>query len=141
MLAQLADARAESPLETASRLRFQQLGIAVELQVPVPAPDGGLYFVDFLLPELGVWGECDGKSKYVGPDTGGHATAETLYAEKRRHDWITGTMNLRGIRWGVREVLTLDRFARHLSAHGIAVPGLPSHEFDAETRSFLARVP
>lgn len=141
MLARHADPWAESPLETISRLRFLQLGISVETQVSVPAPDGRKYFVDFYAPELGFWGECDGKSKYVGAEVDGHATAELLYAEKRRHDWIAGTTNLRGIRWGVREVLTRDRFARHLEAHGVAVPGLPSPLLEPETRWFLAKLP
>lgn len=141
MLAQHADPRAESPLETISRLRFLQLGISVETQVSVPAPNGNRYFVDFYAPELGFWGECDGKSKYVGAAGDGHSTAELLYAEKRRHDWIAGTTNLRGIRWGVREVLTRDRFATHLKAHGVAVPGLPSPLLEPETRGFLKQLP
>lgn len=57
----LADARAESVLESVSRLRFTQLGIEVEPQFAVPSPTGGHYFVDFRLIGHSVLGECDAR--------------------------------------------------------------------------------
>ncbi|KAM9863578.1 hypothetical protein ACI1US_00508 [Leucobacter sp. BZR 635] len=141
-LAELADPRAELPLESLSRLRFLQLGLVPELQVPVPAQAEGELRLDFVLPELGFWGECDGKAKYTSGELVGSSSAEEIvYQEKRRQDWIAGTTGMRCIRWGVPEVLTLDRFATHLSAHGVTFPGTPSLVHSPATTRFLAALP
>lgn len=141
-LVALADSRAESPLETLSRLRFLQLGVGVDIQVPVMAESGGALRLDFVLTGLGVWGECDGKAKYTNASMRRERTPEeVVYAEKRRHDWVAGTTGMRCIRWGVREVVTRDRFAAHLRAHGIAVPGAPSRALGPAVAGFLAGLP
>lgn len=138
-LAELADPRADSPLESMSRLRFLQLGLVPDIQVRVPGQTGGELYLDFAFPRLGFWGECDGKSKYTSSALAGASSpAEIVYREKRRQDWITGTTKLRCVRWGVTEVLTLDRFAAHLRAHGISVPAQPSPLHTPGTARFLA---
>lgn len=138
-LAELGDPRMDSPLETMSRLRFLQLGLVPEIQVPVPAQEGGQLYLDFAFPRLGFWGESDGKSKYTSTEFAGISSpAEVVYREKRRQEWIMGTTGLRCIRWGVSEVLTLDRFAAHLRAHGLTFPAQPSPLHSPETALFLA---
>ncbi|UOQ61265.1 hypothetical protein MUN76_04655 [Leucobacter rhizosphaerae] len=123
----LADPRADSVLESISRLQFLRLGFNVDIQVPVPSPSGGHYFVDFELLGIGVLGECDGRSKYRSPLLrNGESAEEVVYREKRRHDWICGTTGKRMIRWGFAEATTPTRMARMLTAYGIAIPGGPS---------------
>lgn len=122
----LADPRIDSPLESVSHLYLRRLGFDVELQVPVPSPNGGMYFVDFGFRGLGIFGECDGKVKYLDDRLrGGESADEIVYREKRRHDWITGTTRNGMIRWGWSEVATIHRFARHLEALGLTIPCLP----------------
>ncbi|MBL3701024.1 type IV toxin-antitoxin system AbiEi family antitoxin domain-containing protein [Leucobacter luti] len=141
-LSALADPRADSPLESVSRLRFLQLGIDVEPQHPVRSEHGGTLHLDFWLLALAFFGECDGKQKYLDDAfRGGKSAAEVVYAEKRRHDWVTGVTGRRGIRWGAPDVATAARFAARLTAFGVPVPGSPTRRFGPEIRRFLARLP
>ncbi|MGW9022293.1 hypothetical protein ACWGOE_12495 [Leucobacter chromiiresistens] len=120
---EFADARADSPLESISRLHFDRLGIEVEPQFAVPAPGGGRYFVDFRLVGLGVLGECDGAQKYLDPRMlGERSPGEAVLREKRRDDWITGTSGSRMIHWGHRETSTTEHFAAMLRAFGVPLP-------------------
>lgn len=141
-LATLADPRSDSPLESVSRLRMHQLGIRVELQTPVPSENGGILYLDFRFPEFNVFGECDGKVKYFDPEMlNGRSAAEVVHEEKLRHDWITGSTSMRGVRWGANDVTTTAVFARKLRAFGIEVPGRPTMEFGKEITRFLDRLP
>ncbi|QIK62604.1 type IV toxin-antitoxin system AbiEi family antitoxin domain-containing protein [Leucobacter viscericola] len=141
-LAILANPGAESPLESVSRLRMHQLGIRVELQVPVPSENGGTLHVDFKLPDFNAFGECDGKVKYFDAEMlNGESAAEVVHKEKLRHDWIVGTTNMRGIHWGAKDVTTAAVFARRLRAFRIEVPGKPTKEFGKEIATFLGRLP
>ncbi len=74
---QLLDARAESPLESVSRLRLITLNVpAPQLQTEIYDADGvWLARVDFYWDGVGVVGEVDGKAKYIG---------DALWAEKLR---------------------------------------------------------
>lgn len=137
-LAAIANPLADSPLESVSRLRLLQLGIVPELQVGVPSERGGTYFLDFLIRELGVFGECDGKSKYTNAALRAGRTAEEIvYAEKRRHDWIAGSQGLRGIRWGAAEAISAAILEQHLRAQGTHVPGRPTRSYGAQVARFL----
>lgn len=74
-----ADGRAESALESLSRVRFHQHGLpAPELQVVLHDLDGVIGRVDHYWAEFRVVGEADGALKYLRP--------EDLFAEKRRED-------------------------------------------------------
>lgn len=142
VIARIAGPRSDSVLESVSRLRLLQLGFDVEQQVPVPGPNGNTLFLDFRLTGLDVFGECDGKSKYTDPDLrGGSSADEVLYAEKRRHDWVTATTRMRGIRWGAADVLTAARFADRLRAFTVPVPGRPTLAYGGEVAAFLRRLP
>lgn len=137
-IAALADPRADSPLESASRLRALQIGLTPELQVVVPSERGGTYYLDMLFREIGVFGECDGKAKYTDPaQRNGRSADEVVYSEKRRHDWIAGTQGWRGVRWGAAEATTPAALAGHLRAQRIEVPGRPSQAFGAGIARFL----
>ncbi|MFT4232309.1 MAG: hypothetical protein QM606_05990 [Leucobacter sp.] len=120
---ELADPRADSVLESVSRLQFDRLGIPVELQTPIPSPDGGLYHIDFKLLGLGVWGEADGDFKYTDPALLAQLSpGEAALREKRRDNWISGTTGDRMIHWGSRAPATTDRFAAMLRSFNVPIP-------------------
>ena len=91
---ELADGRAESPLESVSRLRILAAGL------PAPRPqvefcdENGEYITqsDFYWPEFGVVGEADGAAKY---DEGGRV-------RRRQDDTHTALLRtgLEVVRWG-----------------------------------------
>jgi hypothetical protein len=95
----LADERAESPLESVSRL------VIAWLQLPPPEPQKWirdpsgykLGRLDFYWNEIGVGGEADGRSKYTDN--------EVLTAEKDRQEAIEN-LNLPMARWGWRHITT-----------------------------------
>lgn len=122
----LADGRAESALESVSRYRMFEIGMPrPALQVPVPAPGGGHYFLDYELTWAGAFGEADGQSKYVDPSLlRGRTTEEVLLAEKDRHDWVQATTGKPIVRWGADSVRDAAGFAARMRAFGIRVPAV-----------------
>ncbi|MFT4136790.1 hypothetical protein [Microbacterium sp.] len=121
-----ADGRAESPLESTSRLYFHVLGFdPPPLQTPIPGPNGERYRVEFDLAPFNAWGECDGKGKYHDLSrNGGRTPAQVFDDEKRREDWIRGTTRRWFLRWGARELDSVDTFEAFLRSRGI-VSGRP----------------
>ncbi|QIG38217.1 hypothetical protein G5T42_00925 [Microbacterium sp. 4R-513] len=121
-----ADGRAESTLESVSRLNLHLLGFAPpRLQVRVPH-DCGYYDIDLGLDDVDVWAEVDGKAKYADaaqPD-GADARAVVL-AEKRREDDIRGRTGRRVIRWDADDLRDLEAFRRRLASFGVRPPGGP----------------
>lgn len=119
-----ADGRAELPGESVSRVHLARLGFAApRLQVRVPGPDRGDYWVDFALEDVPALGEFDGKAKYLDPAVRGSRSAEdVLYAEKRREDWIRGVTGLRLIRWSMDDISSPDALRRRLGAFGVSPP-------------------
>lgn len=128
---ELADPRAESPLESASRWFLTRLGFEIELQVQIPSPNGGTYRVDLELSGRGILCEVDGRSKYTDSAVDGDRGAQdraierALYAEKRRQDWITGVTEKRLIRWGHPELGSIGTFASMLRSFGVRIPRDP----------------
>ena len=93
----LADARAESPLESLSRLVLRRLGIPPPtLQLEV-ADERGAFVgrADFGWEERGVVGEADGLGKY--------AEREILRAEKERQERLE-QLGLVVVRWNWTDV-------------------------------------
>jgi hypothetical protein len=94
----LSDASAESPLESVSRLVIPH-----RLGLPAPQPQAVVrneYGVvvgrcDFYWDEYGVFGEADGRAKYVDRDV--------LTNEKTRHEDLED-LGLEGVRWAWRDV-------------------------------------
>ena len=116
------DGRAQLPGESISRLYLRWLGFAApRLQVPVEGPAGTWYNVDFGMDDAGVWGEFDGRSKYVDPELrGGNVDLEeVLLAEKSREDWIRGTTGRRLVRWGSQHIADPAALSRRLAAFHI----------------------
>ena len=120
-IVELADGRAQLPLESVSRLQLHRLGFErAELQVPVPAPGGGSYFVDIGLRGLRTFGECDGKDKYVDEARrSGRSVEQVLLDEKAREDWIRGTTQWRLARWGDEHAATPAALGARLARFGI----------------------
>ena len=87
----LADPRAESPLESASRGYLHEAGLPrPDLQAWVRVADGRRYRVDFLWRERRVIGEADGWAKY--------ADITDLREEKRREDALRA-VGFTVVRW------------------------------------------
>lgn len=123
---EFADPRADSPLERVSRYHLLQLGFDFEIQVPVPSPKGSTYYIDFEFTGLQLFGECDGKLKYLDERLFNGSTAtERVYSEKRRSDWISGREQKRIIRWGWPDVSTTRHFATRLLAFHVPIPKPP----------------
>ena len=122
-LLRFADGRAESVAESLSRLQLRRLGYAVEIQVGVEAPNGGMYRVDFELLGLGVFCEVDGMGKYTDPVLRrGRSVERVVLEEKAREDWIRGRTAKRFIRWGFAESRTAAALAAHLRARRVPPP-------------------
>jgi hypothetical protein len=86
------DARRETALESLSWARFIEWRLPLpDMQHEVVDDDGLVGRVDFWWPNHRIVGEADGRLKY--------ATAEDLYAEKRREDRLRAA-GLRVVRWG-----------------------------------------
>lgn len=124
---------AESPLESLSRWRIEQLGgPSPVLQHAVVLSSGRVAHLDFAWPELGLWGEADGAGKYLGlSDAGanGMTTAQIVITEKRREDEIRGITGWRCIRWGWSDAWDVQRFRTLLARTGLpldrrAPPGM-----------------
>jgi hypothetical protein len=120
----MADGRADGPGESISRLYLIQLGYRTPaLQVRVRGPHGVDLLLDFVLEDLGVIGEFDGKVKYTDPEMrAGRTTEDILLAEKSREDWIRGVTGKRVIRWGWDDIASVDTLRRRLRAFGLYPP-------------------
>ncbi len=84
----LADGRAESPLETRGRLALLAAGLPrPEVQVELHGPRGLVARVDAWFDDAAVAVEFDGRVKYLDPRPG-RTAADVLWDEKRREDRI-----------------------------------------------------
>ncbi|PZE82758.1 hypothetical protein [Curtobacterium sp. MCBD17_032] len=109
-----ADAAAESPGESISRVTLRQLGAAPPVLQQEFATDAGLFRVDFWWPGSGVIGEFDGRVKYDDRDG--------LWTEKRREDALRRSREVRGFaRWGMAEAEDPGRLAAVLVTAGLPV--------------------
>lgn len=111
----LADARAESPAESFSRLSIARAGLPTpELQVEIVDPAGEVIArPDFLWPDQGVVGEVDGIIKYRDLLLPGQAPAAVILAEKQR-DARLERCGYRVIHWGWAEASSPSALARLL---------------------------
>ncbi|UDY22336.1 hypothetical protein [Nocardioides sp. Kera G14] len=123
-LLRLADARSGSAGESLSRGQMELLGVPrPQLQVAFPRGDQpGDDIVDFDWPDLGVFGEFDGKGKYFREEfTAGRSPEEVLWDEKVREDRIR-RIRPRAVRWDWATALSRDRLARVLAGAGVLPP-------------------
>ncbi|PRB08297.1 hypothetical protein [Microbacterium sp. MYb64] len=119
-----ADGRAQLPGESVSRLQLHRIGFTgVELQPHVVGSEGDEYWIDFGFPRNRVFGEFDGRGKYVDPEVRRtRSTEDTVLAEKRREDDVRGVTGWRFARWEDRHVRTPDALAARLQAFGVRPP-------------------
>jgi very-short-patch-repair endonuclease len=103
----LCDGRAESPLESLTRLAIKRAGLPMpQLQHQI-----GPYRVDFCWPLLRLVLEVDGRDKYQQPDD--------LFSEKRREDWI------RSQGYAVRRAVWQDVIPSPQPLYNLLTPALP----------------
>lgn len=106
----LADGRAESPLETASRYKLRGRVPSPELQPSIfDAVGRFLGRCDFLWDDLGVVGEADGMDKYDG------AKPLSLHEEKIRQEDLENC-GLVVVRWGPADLNPIERLVARLEA-------------------------
>jgi hypothetical protein len=134
---QLADPRAESVLESLSRLRIIDSGLpAPEPQVTILDPAGHFCGrVDFYWDEFGVVGEADGMGKY-------DEARDSLIEEKKRQGWIEDT-GLIVERWGWSDLDPFDRSAyrlRNAFARGLRPDRAPRRWQTLPSRSWHPRI-
>lgn len=130
-VAEFADPRAESPLESVSRVSMGLIGAPPpELQVTVGDLLGFRARLDFVWPELGLVGEADGLVKYLHPALrDGRTAVEVLGAQSERERLIL-LMGLRIARWGWSTGSRPDRMRVALEAAGVplasgcTIPGI-----------------
>lgn len=97
-----ADARADGPGESRSRVRMARLHVASPvLQHPVLDERGHrIGVVDFWWPDHGVVGEFDGRGKYGRRGRPGESAADTVVREKQREDALRSRPGVRTVvRW------------------------------------------
>ncbi|HEX3337395.1 MAG TPA: type IV toxin-antitoxin system AbiEi family antitoxin domain-containing protein [Jatrophihabitans sp.] len=106
----LADGRAESPLETASRYKLRGQVPPPELQ-PLIFDAAGLFLgrCDFLWEDLGVVGEADGMDKYDG------TKPLSLREEKIRQEDLENC-GLVVVRWGPADLNPIEGLVARLEA-------------------------
>jgi hypothetical protein len=115
------DARAESVLESLSRVLFVGLGYpAPELQVAFRLGNTTAR-TDFFWRKHGVVGEADGNLKYVGAEV---RTDEVIRAERRREVALLRVVR-RVARWEWADVVDPRRLDRILAGAGIPRERLP----------------
>lgn len=117
-----ADARADNPGESLSRVRIWQLGFpSPALQVRFDVGSGETYYVDFFWPRHHVIGEFDGVGKYLkGEYLGRRSAGEAVVAEKRREDHLRSAGYVVA-RWGWSELLEPRALERILHRAGLPV--------------------
>lgn len=117
----IADGRAQLPLESVTRYRLHQLGFArPQLQVPVLRSDGGRFWMDIAVEQSQTFLECDGRTKYLdGTLRGDRSADEVVLEEKDREDWVRGVTGWRIARVRSEQVATADAAASHFRAMGL----------------------
>ncbi|WP_041782626.1 hypothetical protein [Mycolicibacterium chubuense] len=100
----LADARAESPMESEARLVMLDGGLpAPELQYEILDGNGDLRRLDFAWPEFGVAAEYDGVAWHSG--------ADAMFADRRRQaalmdvDWVVVPIVYEDVRFRTQEMV------------------------------------
>jgi hypothetical protein len=130
---ELADGRAESPLETVGRLRLVGAGLAPDdLQVEIRIDGRLVAVIDAWYEEAAVAVEFDGRIKYTDPWRG-RDPRQVLWEEKRRED------ELRSVDIRVARVVDADMGSSWPRVTGrlrtmLAVPGPVVRRFTATPR-------
>lgn len=120
-----ADGRAQLPGESVSRLQLHRLGFRrIGLQAPVAMPDGKRYWIDFEFENENVFGEFDGRGKYLkDAQRSGLSLDEVLLNEKRREDNVRGVTGYRFVRWDSEHIVSADALGKRLASFGVLPMG------------------
>jgi hypothetical protein len=115
------DGASDSVGESLSRGQMHVLGFPPpRLQVKMPRYDGHDDIVDFDWPEFGLFGEFDGRGKYLrGEYTRGRTVADIVIAEKEREDRIRRRHRPFAVRWDWRIACRAQLLARRLEEGGL----------------------
>ncbi|WP_296136131.1 hypothetical protein [uncultured Tessaracoccus sp.] len=110
-----ADARAESPLESVSRVNMVLAGVPTPTLQPRFYDENGDYVArtDFYWEEYGVVGESDGYGKYTTLLAPGQTVEDVLRAEKAREARLRA-LGLFPVRWDWDTGISPDRIANLL---------------------------
>ncbi|MDO9497130.1 MAG: hypothetical protein Q7J48_15600 [Nocardioides sp.] len=109
-LVPLVDPKAESQAESALRLRWVDIGLPrPRCQVPVPAPRGGLYFLDIGLEQRRLAAEYDGEEW--------HGDEQRAHDEERRA-WCRDHEG-----WTIVVVRRANLYGRHQNAEQLLLEG------------------
>ncbi|GAB3573840.1 hypothetical protein GCM10027406_02910 [Leifsonia lichenia] len=124
-VAAFADGRAESPIESVSRVVMSIVGLPPpELQHRVELPSGTVR-VDFAWPEHGVLGEADGDVKLTDQRMrGARSPMQVLRDQVARERAIERVTGMRVVRWGWGTARRADRLGPLLARAGLTA--LPS---------------
>lgn len=111
-----SDGRAESPLETRSRILMARQGVpAPDLQYELFDDQGHLLArSDFAWVAQKVFGEADGRTKYEDLLRPGQTVADVVMYEKRREE-MAKALGWRGIRWGDEDLARPRVLARRVA--------------------------
>lgn len=116
----IADPRADSVAESASRLQFHRLGIPIAIQVRVQGLDWREYWMDFEFLGQRAFGEMDGRGKYEMAEQRRNGGAlDAVLQEKQREDEVRGVTGKRCVRWGFDVTGNPRRLADRLDQMGI----------------------
>jgi len=126
-IAALADGRSDNGGESIARAAMMHLGFEVpDLQRKVPdlVQGGRVYYADFAwdLPNgTVVYGELDGRDKYLDPQmTGGADVTDVLLRERRREAHLTvGQRPVRVVRFSFADVCEVRSFGWLLESYGV----------------------
>lgn len=135
----LADGRADSPLESVSRVAMYRAGLPKpELQRAFSDGRGMIGFADFAWPEFRVIGEADGAVKYLDSAMrGGRSAEQVVIDEKLREDRLRA-LGWRVVRWTWDDARDEGRLVAALVAAGLPVD--PTHAWGDCARSERLRV-
>ena len=112
-----ADAKAESPLESLSRVSIARAGLPTPvLQHQVRSAHGMVVATsDFGWPELRTVGEADGRLKYADDPVRGRTAGDAIVAEKAR-DQAIRDCGVWVVHWGWADALDHQRLGKRLVA-------------------------
>ncbi|MGN7797921.1 hypothetical protein [Leifsonia sp. 22587] len=122
VVARFADGRAESPLESVSRVSMGLAGAPTpELQLEVEDLLGFRARVDFAWPDLGLVGEADGAVKYRQPAMRRERSSADIVSAHAERQRLIESMGLRVVRWGWPTGTRPDRMSAILTAAGVTL--------------------
>ncbi|MDR6971485.1 hypothetical protein [Leifsonia shinshuensis] len=124
-----ADGRAESPLESISRVAMHEAGLPRPLlQEPFDDRRGRIGYADFAWPEFGLIGEADGDAKYLDASLRGGRSAERVVLDEKIREDRLRALGWTVVRWRWSTAREAGALARLLSDAGL--PADPRTRWD-----------